>query len=498
MVDWDPFADPAEETTLPKFPKETLPVGPLDSIARPAAGEPPTEEEMMDVMAAAFGLDEAQQPRVSSQMAFQPADEPRATVDIVELTADADGPKAIRSSNWQAGVVPSSVRNSVQRKSAAVGGKRPSVRPSRDLARDIAALERSLWEQTDGLYNPAVMAKRRRPPSKSSRVSVVTPTSDLRSQFHQNLWAMFREQRWADKELIVVETYQSAPSSFFPQMEQQHPDLLLVQLRGDLTTGVKRNIGVHLASGSVVVNFDDDDIYAPEYIEVLAGHLLRENLVGLTLSTWYDFDVRHCSCGFVDPEAAHELDLLPREKCELDSWKNSPEFAEIREEYVSRSVYGYGFSFVHLREVALQYPYPNKSFGEDLPFMQQLRNAFDGRVGLLRDECGLVLHFMHGGNTADSAVHFRLTPKQMGGLAVSSLESVKAMLAECERRYVWNEFGSGFQRIGKFRASQLEKHEVQERQLSKADRLLAWLRRRAAGRREAGEGEEPPPDFVEL
>jgi len=448
----------------------------------------------MDALAGAFGLDE--EPRASCMTEFDPPDGPRASVMIVDLAEGGGGPVAARSSNWQAGVVPSGARVSMPRMPGEPAGSRSSTaRPGHEGA----ALERSLQAQAGDVYNPSVMAKRRRGAPKSGRVSVVTPTSDRRVAFHEGLWEMFQGQRWMDKELIVVETYETAPSTFFTKLEQQHSELVLVQLRGKLTTGVKRNIGVHLASGAVVVNFDDDDVYAPEYLEVMVGHLLRENLVALTLSTWYDFDVRNFSCGFVDPEAAHELDLLHADRCELDSWKNSPEFAEIRQEYVSRSVYGYGFSFVHLREVATHHPYPNKSFGEDLPFMQQLRGAFDGRVGLLRDECGLVLHLMHGGNTADSAVHFRLSHKQMGGLAVSSLDRVKPLIAECERRHVMNEFGNGFQRIGKFRASHWDKYEVRDSHRDRANRLLNWLRLRAAQRREAGaSGEEPPPDFVEL
>ena len=51
----------------------------------------------------------------------------------------------------------------------------------------------------------------------------------------------------------------------------------------------------------------------------------------------------------------------------------------------------YGFSYVHLRVMALFYPYPNLGFAEDAPFMLKLREK-TRRVGLMEDVEGLCLH----------------------------------------------------------------------------------------------------------
>ena len=46
---------------------------------------------------------------------------------------------------------------------------------------------------------------------------------------------------------------------------------------------------LHLASGEYIVNFDDDDLYAPGYVPRVVQLMRGRNLVGLTLSAWYNY-----------------------------------------------------------------------------------------------------------------------------------------------------------------------------------------------------------------
>ena len=46
---------------------------------------------------------------------------------------------------------------------------------------------------------------------------------------------------------------------------------------------------LHLASGEYIVNFDDDDLYAPGYVPRVIQLISSQNLVGLTLSAWYNY-----------------------------------------------------------------------------------------------------------------------------------------------------------------------------------------------------------------
>jgi len=307
-------------------------------------------------------------------------------------------------------------------------------------------LERGLYNTSMGQYDPSGVAMLRRSVKDAGvsfgrghrrpcRVSVVTPTTEARVGFHENLWHCFRGQTWLDKELIVVETFTETPSPYFTSKVRNYEEIVHVRFRGDLPIGTKRNMGVHFASGEIIVNFDDDDFYAPEYIETLVAHLQEQELVALTLSAWYDFDKRKGLCGFVDPMAINELDLLPWEEPIMRSAsRTSPEVRELYKEHAEQSIYGYGFSFAYLRESALHHPYPDIGMGEDFDFMWELRRVYGhDRIGLMRDERGLCLHLMHGGNTADSAVHREVELDVVRSLAVCSIDTFKPLLSDMER-----------------------------------------------------------------
>ena len=45
---------------------------------------------------------------------------------------------------------------------------------------------------------------------------------------------------------------------------------------------------LHLANKNFVVHFDDDDLYAPQYIEWVVNNMVKRDLGVLTLSSWYN------------------------------------------------------------------------------------------------------------------------------------------------------------------------------------------------------------------
>eukprot|EP00415_Alexandrium_ostenfeldii_P000694 UN0694 len=154
-------------------------------------------------------------------------------------------------------------------------------------------------------------------------------------------------------------------------------------------------------------------------LECLKGH----QTAAVTLSTWYDFDVKQTKCGFVDPIALGSADPLELSKgltrseqpCVALEARAVPSDAD-------DVLFGYGFSYVHWRVPALSRPYPDAYLGEDVAFITGLRESLGQRcVKLVRDEVGICLHVMHGGNTADSALHRDARPDEVNGLAVWDL-----------------------------------------------------------------------------
>jgi len=276
-------------------------------------------------------------------------------------------------------------------------------------------MERDLFLQSDGEYCPASMARLRRtapgPMGRGGtgcnqevrgRVSVVTPTMSCRQHYHEQLWKCFLAQTWPDKELIVVETFEDAPSSFLQHKAKEDSRLVHVCLQraadADFNVGLKRDMTLHLASGEFVANFDDDDVYAPSYLAKMVGELRWGGAVAVTLSHWYNFFVGRGTCGYSDP----------------DSW-DPDELEEV--------LYGYGFSYVHRRREALALPYPNVDFAEDAPFLLKLREVWgDDKVRLKKDEEGICMHIMHRANsTGDPDTSRQVTSAELADLEVSSL-----------------------------------------------------------------------------
>ena len=90
------------------------------------------------------------------------------------------------------------------------------------------------------------------------------------------------------------------------------------------------------------------------------------------------------------------------------------------EDEMDEILYGYGFSYVHLRVMAMFYPYPNWPLRRDAPFMLKLRQKMGADlIGLLEDVEGLCLHIVH--STAVRQIQRSLIswPRGAGWLAVS-------------------------------------------------------------------------------
>ena len=294
------------------------------------------------------------------------------------------------------------------------------------LTRHMTPLEREL-EAVEGIslhqFNQPVA-------EVVGRVSVVTPTTASRARFHPQLWQCFVDQSWPDKELVVVETYHHEPSSFFQSIARVDSRLRYVAIKRpvgeDLTVGAKRNLTILLASGQYCVNFDDDDLYADRYVESMVTQMQQRNLVALTLSGWHNFFEARGSAGYSEPK----------------SW--DPE----DEDEMDEILYGYGFSYVHLRVMAVFYPYPNLAFAEDAPFMLKLRQKM-GRVGLMEDVEGLCLHIVHSSSsTPDPEISHRLTEEELDGLVVSECRAYDCFMDNYSTSFSW--FTGIFTRLFEF------------------------------------------------
>jgi hypothetical protein len=220
-------------------------------------------------------------------------------------------------------------------------------------------------------------------------VSVICPTTTERAAFHRNIYMCFVTQSLPEKELIIIDTG-SSPSPFFSappasrdsrvvyRFFKDEPNEHKANTLGSKTIGGKRNLAISLARGSLIAHFDDDDLYAPGYLEQMAEVAARQNAHAVKLSAWFTFHVPSGLVGFCDPELSDNSALREQE------------------------MLGYGFSYVYQRQVALKHPFPEVSFGEDYEFMVSVQQA-GYSVSFWPDIDCCCLHLQHGRNTSNNA-----------------------------------------------------------------------------------------------
>ena len=157
------------------------------------------------------------------------------------------------------------------------------------------------------------------------------------------------------------------PSPFFAALRDQRVSYVHAATR--VTIGEKRNQLVERATGDLIAFFDDDDFYAPGYLAAMAAALGDADLV--KLSGWFALSVPDDAFFFWDTAQHHPLHHKVGEGAItfVTSGQFKPDFA-------AKNVDGYGFSYLFRRRVfGGPARFPDKSFGEDLPFVQALRAA---------------------------------------------------------------------------------------------------------------------------
>jgi len=318
----------------------------------------------------------------------------------------------------------------------------------------------SWWEvvlffQSRGHLHPDQLATKRKarpepaPPrsqrSPSGRISVAVITSEARHHLHEQVWRCFEQQTWHDKELVVVDTWVKEPSPFFSNREDARLVYASIQVpfRQSLSLGFKRNVCTHLASGMYIAHFDDDDIYAPRYLDTMLEEMCEQGWDAITLRSWYIYDSSTGKIGHADPRKTEDA----HDPGSLDAWE-----------------YGYGFSYMYTREIATRIPYSDVSFdaksesSEDWPFFERIRKSTQQELGclperpvfvkgthyaipgpqgvaLLADDFGLCLHVMHSDNLAQSLAHRRVPMDEAEALEVRELEGFEAMLQSYRPRH---------------------------------------------------------------
>lgn len=101
-----------------------------------------------------------------------------------------------------------------------------------------------------------------------SLVSCIMPTRNRRPFFERAL-RCFDRQTWPARELVVIDDGDEPVRDLCEAL----PATRYVRLETPTPTGVKRNLGIACAAGGVVQLMDDDDYYAPRFMETAMAAL---------------------------------------------------------------------------------------------------------------------------------------------------------------------------------------------------------------------------------
>lgn len=218
-----------------------------------------------------------------------------------------------------------------------------------------------------------------------ARVSIITPTKD-REQFLPVIWKCVKAQSESDFEWLVHDSSKK-PSKILGGIADDR--IRYFHDPAPMTIGAKRNVLCAAAKGDIIVQFDDDDHYAPHYIERMTSFMREQGADFVKLFGFFLY--------------CHGSDLFAYWDLEYDlpvHFRLAPN-AALQPAYYSgdkNSEWGFGFSYVFRKHVWQVTPFADRDHGEDREFAMAAVKKFKA-VGM-QDHDNLCVHVLHTTNTS--------------------------------------------------------------------------------------------------
>jgi glycosyltransferase involved in cell wall biosynthesis len=228
-------------------------------------------------------------------------------------------------------------------------------------------------------------------------VSIITPTFG-REEFLAQALRSVREQTYPNIQWLILD---DSPEPCRTLAACGDARILYEHVPQRLTIGEKRNRLIAKARGEYIAHFDDDDYYAPRFLEVMVSTLDESGADFANLSAWYLYDLRHDFFGFWNLRQTTGLHYI----CSLDRLQlatfTSENNATLRDNHL-----GYGFSYVYRRSLAKAVPFAARNWGEDAEFVKAAAANF--KLHSIEDHGGLVLHVLHAASSSSCFPQYHL------------------------------------------------------------------------------------------
>ena len=224
------------------------------------------------------------------------------------------------------------------------------------------------------------------------KLSVIVPTRN-RAHLLPELIEHFDKQTWRNKELLILDDTPGGITAI-QKLRSRYPNVRLLHSSKTQSIGSKRNQLIEQASGELVAHFDDDDFYAPTYLESMAKELLEHGSDLVKLAGWFCFHEDSRTLGYWDTT---RQDLL-------HTVFTGSELPRLHEESFASIQYrsfltGYGFSYLYRKKIWKQTKFRDINFGEDSKFHEEILKA-NGKTKLIQDAKGICIHIIHKNNTS--------------------------------------------------------------------------------------------------
>lgn len=197
------------------------------------------------------------------------------------------------------------------------------------------------------------------------KVSIVTPTWN-REAFLPSIHACVRHQSYQNLEWLVLDDSEQPSAELaacsWSKLKYIHSDKRM-------SIGEKRNLLIAESSGELIVNFDDDDFYGPDYVKNRVDAL---NSSGKKLSVMSGFFVYHLNTG-------HFGYCKTRRKSGLGFRFNRQgvgvvDLKTIKIPFIHLC---YGWSYVFYKELWGEVKFDDLMVFEDREFVRQLMTKFE-------------------------------------------------------------------------------------------------------------------------
>ncbi len=220
------------------------------------------------------------------------------------------------------------------------------------------------------------------------KISIITPTKD-REHFLPAIWDCVRNQTVTEVEWLIHDS-SARPSATLTRLQEQESSVRYFHDPKPMTIGAKRNALCQAAAGDTIIHFDDDDYYAPGYVDGMLSLLATSNADIVKLFGFFLYHQASEAFAYWDLEHGFPLHYIMHPHHANISLDARPLGA--------KEAWGYGFSYVYDRKVWQARPFPDHDHGEDQVFadaaISRLRHA-----GMQDTGC-LMVHVIHDSNTS--------------------------------------------------------------------------------------------------